>query len=115
MSIAVKSVPLVTDGSGDAQATVRAGGIVLQRIDVEIGTMTTPDVDITEEDAGTVILSVNALAADATYYPTFEGTDSTGAAVTGSAVPVVVRDRIQIVVASGGASKSGRVVLTYER
>lgn len=115
MSVVVKSVPLVTDGAGAASATVRAGGVILRAIHVEIGTLSTPDIEITEEPEGTTVLSVVGVAADTRYVPTMEGADDAGAAVTGSALPVPVLDRIQIAVTGGGDTKSGRVVLLLER
>ncbi len=79
MSLAIKSVPIVTDGAGAASATVRGAGMIIRRIDLELGTLSTPDVDITDEPTGTSVLSVDAVAADATYYPTIRGQDTTGA------------------------------------
>lgn len=114
MSIALKSVPIVTDGAGAASVTVR-GVLVLRCIDFELGTLSTPDIDLTDEETGTVILSVDGVAADTRYVPTILGTDDAGADVTGAALPFPVMGRIQVEVTGGGATKTGRLVLMYER
>lgn len=115
MSILVKSVPITTDGSGVDQTTIRAGGVILRGIRIELGTLSTPDIAITEEPAGTTILAVTGLAADKSVVPLIEGQDDAGDDIVGSAVAVPVYDRIQIATSGGGDTKTGRVVLLLER
>ena len=114
MSLATKSVPIVTDGTGVASATVR-GVCVVRCIDFELGTLSTPDIDIIDAPVGTVMLSVDGVATDKRYIPTILGTDTAGANVAGAALPFPVMGRIQIDVTGGGASKTGRLVFLYER
>ena len=115
MSVLIKNVPIVTDGSGDASVDVRAGGLRLFAVRVEVGTLSTPDVTITEEPGSTAILAVTAVAADTTYYPSVLSDNGSGVDVVGAAVPIPVFDRMQIVVAGGGDTKTGRIRLMYER
>ena len=115
MSLAVKSVPIVTDGAGAASVTVRAGGLVLRAVRLELGTLSTPDITLTEEPGSTAILAVTGVAADTTWYPTVLGDNGSGVDVTGAALPIPVYDRILVVVAGGGATTTGRLVLMYER
>jgi hypothetical protein len=114
MSLAIKSVPIITDGTGAASATVR-GVCVVRCIDFELGTLSTPDIDITDDPVGTVMLSVDGVNADTRYVPTILGTDDAGADVAGAALPFPVMSRIQIDITGGGASKAGRLVFLYER
>jgi hypothetical protein len=115
MSIQVKSVPIVTDGSGDALNTVRAGGVILRQIRIELGTLTTPDITITEEPEGTSILALTGLNADKTVTPLVVGQDDAGEDIVGSAAALPVYSRIQIQTAGGGNAKTGRVVFLLER
>lgn len=115
MSLQVKSVPILTDGDGEATVTVRAGGCIVRAIRVELGTLSTPDFAITEQPGDTAILTVAGVAADGTFYPSVLADDEEGADVAGAALPIPVFDRIQIVVAGGGAAKTGRLILLLER
>jgi hypothetical protein len=108
-----RSVPIVTAAGGTFSATVR-GVTILRRIDLELGTLSTPDIDITDEDSGVVVLSVNGVNADTQYFPTILGTDDAGADVTGAALPFPVMGRLQIEVTGGGNVTSGRLLILYE-
>jgi hypothetical protein len=114
MSLAKQSVPIVTNSSGVASATVR-GAMVIRCVDLELGTLSTPDISITDEPTGTVMLSVTGVATDKRYIPAILGTDSSGANVAGAALPFPVATRLQIDVTGGGDTKTGRLVLLYER
>lgn len=115
MTFKRKSVPIVTDGAGAFSKTVSVrGAAVLRCIDFELGTLETPDIDITDEPTATVVLGVAAVAADTRYVPTILGTDDAGAAVVGAAVPFPIMGALQIEVAGGGATKAGRLVILYE-
>lgn len=113
MALHKKSVPLVTDGTGAASATVR-GVTILRRIDFSLGTLSTPDLDITDEDSGVVVLSVDGLSADDQFFPTVLGTTSAGADLAGAGLAFPVMGRLQIEVSGGGASKSGGLLILYE-
>ncbi len=115
MSLAVQSVPILTNGSGVDASTIRAGGAVIRRIVIEVGTLSTPDIAITDEPSGVSILAVAGLTDDASYVPLQVGQDDAGADISGSAVPVPVIERIQIATSGGGATKAGRVLFLLER
>ena len=103
---------LKTDGSGDAVAQTNFYGELLA-VDVAIGDMTTPDIDITEEPAGTSVLSVTGLAADTRYLPAAESADTDGSALGSYAHPVIL-GKLQVAVSGGGATKSGTVRLLVD-
>lgn len=113
MALHKKSVSLTTDGTGAASATVR-GVTILRRIDFEIGTLSTPDIDITDNDSGVVVFSADGLAADDQWFPTVLGQDDAGADIAGAAMPFPVMGRLDIVVSGGGNNKSGRLLFLYE-
>ncbi len=115
MTLIAKTVPINTNASGDATATVRAGGCRLHAIDVALGDLDTPDITITEEPQGTSILGLTGLAVSGRYLPVVVGQDDAGADVSGSAVAPVILTRIQVVVAGGGNKKSGELTLLLER
>lgn len=115
MNLRRKSVPLVTSSLGAASVTVsvRAAAIV-RCIDFELGDLSTPDIDITDEPTGTVLLSVNGVAADTRYIPTILGTDDAGADVVGAGMAFPVMGAIQVEVTGGGDTKTGRLVILLE-
>jgi len=114
VSLLVRSVPIVTAADGTDLTTIRLGPCVLRLIRFELGTLSTPDITITEEDGGKTILSVAAVAADKDYMPTMLGQTTGGVDVVGAGVPMPVLDRLQIVVAGGGDTLSGRLIFFYE-
>ena len=115
MSLLVEQVPITTLPNGTDLSTVRAGGCIVRAIRVLVGTLSMPDITITEQPSNTTILAVTGLAADASYVPLMVGQDHAGADITGSAVPIPVVDRIQIAIAGGGDTKTGQVSLLLER
>lgn len=114
MSLTTRSVPIVTDGSGNCSRTIRSGGAALRAIDFELGTLSTPDIDITEEPDSTVLLSVDGQAADARWLPLVAGQGTDGSDGDGFTPPIVM-DRIQIEISGGGASRTGKFTLLLER
>lgn len=119
MTLLVKTVPINTNASGDATATVRAGGCRLHAIDLSIGDLDTPDVTITEEPIGTQLLALTGASGDGRYQPLVVGSDDAGAALDTAGdvayAPPAILGRIQIVVAGGGNKKSGEITLLLER
>jgi hypothetical protein len=115
MSLQVRSVPIVTDGTGVASATVRAGGCKLLAVEIEIGTLTTPDILITDEDSGRELVNKTGLAADAHYTLGVQLQDTDGTDLTGAFGVPVVTGRMEIAISGAGAAKTGRVVLVMER
>jgi hypothetical protein len=115
VSVLTKSVPITTAADGSDVTTVRAGGILLHAVRVELGTLDTPDITIKEQPANTTILAVTGVAADGTYYPSILEQTSAGSNITGAGVPVPVYDRLEVTIAGGGDTKTGRLILLYER
>jgi len=115
MSVLTRRVAIVTDGTGVASATVRAGGLKLLAIEVELGTLSTPDIAITDEPSTRELLSVAGLAADAHYTCGVQLQDTDGTNLTGAFGVPIVTGRIEIAVTGGGAAKSGNVTLVMER
>lgn len=115
MSIQTKRVPIITDSDGDDVTTIRAGGVRILGIRVEVGTLDEPDITITSEPDGTTILGLTGVTEDATYQPTVEGSNDAGAAVSGTALPVAVFDRIMVTTANGGDTLTGEVTFLLER
>lgn len=115
MSLQTKSVPIVTDPSGADVTMIRAGGVRIHAIRIELGTLETPDITITEDPSTDSILALTGVAASVTKYPTVLGQTSAGANIAGAAVAFPVYDRIKIVTAGGGDTKTGRVILLLER
>lgn len=115
MSIDIESVPVTTLADGTDLSTLRAGGFILHGIRIELGTLDTPDITITEEPIGTTILAVTGLAADGDYTPLVEGHDDAGDAIVGSAAPVNVYGRLEIATSGGGDTKTGVVRFLVER
>lgn len=115
MSFKRKIVTLTTDASGDASTTISVrGAAVVRCIDFDIGDLSTPDIDITDEPSGTVLLSADAVSASARYVPTILGTDNAGANVAGAGMAFPIMGGLQVVIAGGGDTKTGTFTLLYE-
>lgn len=114
MSVQGKVVPVVTASDGSFSATVR-GECVLRAVELTLGTLSTPDLSITSEPAGTVILAEAGIATDKLYFPTAVAQDADGADIAGSYVPFAVPNRLEIAISGGGDTKTGSIKLIYER
>lgn len=115
MAFKRKNLTITTDSGGDFTATLSVrGAAALRCVEFDIGDLSTPDIDITDEPSGTVVLSVDAVAASARYVPTILGTDDAGADVVGAALPFPIMGQIEVVIAGGGDTKSGSMTFLYE-
>jgi hypothetical protein len=114
MSLLTRSVPITTAADGTDLTTVRLGPCVLRLIRLELGTLSTPDIVITEEPGAKTVLDVAAVAADGDYSPTMLGQTTGGVDVPGAALPMPVLDRLQVATAGGGDTKTGRLIFLYE-
>ncbi len=114
MSFITQSVPIITDGSGVASADVRIGGGRLFAVKVELGTLSTPDIHLTDEPDGVSLLTVAGVAVDTRYNLAALAAKADGTAST-TYVPVPVLGRVHVVVSGGGATKTGRLVFLIER
>src|SRR5258708_23912931 len=115
MSLSTESVPINTDVSGATTRTVRTGSAILRAVDIEIGTLSTPDIAITEEPGAINLLTLTGLAASGRFQPLVHGSDNAGASVSASEVFPTILSRIQIPVTGGGDTKTARLVLLLDR
>ena len=112
------SVDITTDSSGDA--TVYLGSAIrgyLVALKYTRGDIATGgDLTITGETSGTPILTVANATSDAYWYPRAPANKvADNSAITDSAELIpIVRERIKVVVAQGGATKSGSIEAIYE-
>jgi hypothetical protein len=103
-----------TDGNGDAEASRPLIGRLLA-VDVDLGDLVTPDITITDEPAGTTLLAVSSPSDGDRFRPTVVAQDDSGADIVGSYVPAEVLGSVKVVIASGGANKTGTIKLLCER
>lgn len=111
--MSIKTVVVETDADGAFTYERRLAGIV-KAVAVDVGTLTTPDIDITDGVWGTVILSVNALAADAVYQPVVAAVGTDGVAIADVYASPAIFGNLKIVVTGGGASFTGTIRLLFE-
>lgn len=117
--MSVKTIFIRTAADGSYTYTRNFTGQI-KAIAFEIGDLSTPDIDITDDTYGRTLLSVNGVAADTMYTPSdfLEAADGTTAALVGTAMKgamsAVVMGVLKVVVTGGGDTKSGKVRLLYE-
>lgn len=117
--MSVKTISIRTDGAG-AYAWERAFTGTIRAISLEIGDLSTPDFDVTDEDHSLTLISVNGVAADTVYYPStfLEAADGTTAALVGTAMkgatafPVI--GTLKVAVSGAGDTKTGKVRILYD-
>lgn len=116
MSTKTVFIRTAADGSYSWQRLFRG---TIAAIEFQIGDLSTPDIDVTDETYAQTFLSVNGVAADTTYYPnTFrEAADGTSAALAGTGVkvgaPAVCMGELKVAITGGGDTKSGKVIIQY--
>lgn len=120
MSFTRKTISVTTDGTGAFSSTYHIGGGILHAVSLELGDLSTPDLDITDTfGSNTVLLSVNGVASDTRWQLGTKLQDSTGADASsdGGDVygPPVVMERVLVEITGGGANKSGTVRLYMTR
>jgi hypothetical protein len=114
-----KSVFVRTDASGDFSWERSFKGTI-RAIEFQIGDLSTPDIDVTDDTYSLSLLSVNGVSASTVYYPStfLEAADGTTAALVGTAMKgattATVMGVLKIVVAGGGDTKRGRVNILYD-
>jgi hypothetical protein len=111
--VSSRTVYVSTDTGGDFEWERALFGVV-RGISVEIGTLTTPDIAITDDTWGTSLLSVTGLAADAVYRPSAPLQAAAGTDIADSSAPATVMGRIKVAVSGGGSQKTGRIHLLLE-
>lgn len=111
------TIPFTTDGSGDATVTVGINNQprLLYAVEWKLGTaaagvdatLSTTDTDSAVDQTLLTLTNANA---NAWYYPRMLESDTAGAALTTSGFLVVNGD-LKLVVAQGGATKTGAAVI----
>jgi len=112
-----KTIFVRTDGSG-AFSWERNFQHVILGIEVLVGDLSTPDIDITDDTYSQTLVSVNGLASDAVYFPGAYLTDSAGAPLednsTQMATQAVCMGVLKVAVTGGGDTKKGRIIILYD-
>lgn len=114
MTLLVRTVPINVAADGTDLTTVRLGPSVLRMIRVELGTLSTPDITITEQDNNKNILTVAALATDKDYFPSVLASNTSGVDVVGAGLGTPILGRLEIAIAGAGVSTSGEITFLYE-
>jgi len=117
MSVKTISIRTAADGSYSWERVFRG---TIRAIEFQVGDLSTPDIDITDEDHTLTLLSVNGVAADTVYYPStfLEASDGTSAALVGTAMKGATAfpfiGTLKVAVSGGGDTKTGKVVILYD-
>lgn len=112
-NVAGKVVTLTTDGGGDALAEIRLYGVI-HGVGVRIGTLSTPDVTITDGLTGAPVFSKTGMTTDLRVQPRVPVQDEDGVDIPSTYDSPVVTGLLRIEVAGGGSSRTGEIVLVYE-
>jgi hypothetical protein len=110
--MSVKTVVVETDAAGAFTYERRMAGVV-KAVAIDLGTLTTPDVTITDGTWGTSILAVTAVAADTIYRPVVAAQDTAGSAIASTYTEPAILGTLKIVVAGGGANFAGTIRLLF--
>lgn len=100
-----------SDGTYEWNATVYGA---LKGITIDLGTLETPNIVITDEAAGVTLLTRTALAASAYVQPGAAMLDNAGVAIEGAYGSPVVHGSLRVAVTGGGDTKTGRVRFLLE-
>ncbi len=119
MYVSRHTIALATSAGGAATAfSGRVTGRILAVIYTAVDFDATADITITLEETGEAILTLTNQAASGVFYPRVPTHDETGAAALYAAAGTNVRDavaaandRVKVVVAQGGATKTGTIVI----
>lgn len=121
--MSLRTIRIRTDANGAATHESAMKGTI-RAIEVLLGDLSTPDIDITDGVYGDTILSVNGLAADTVYRPGIPLMDDAGSAISedasgsgdmvGAYAPLSVMGTLKVEITGGGNNKTGRVVVLYE-
>lgn len=116
-SVRTVTIRTAADGSFTNSRVLRG---IIRAITVELGTLSTPDIDVTDDTYSQTFLSVNGVAADTTYYPStfLQAADGTDAALVGTGVkgagPAVCMGALKVVVTGAGDTKVGHIRFLYD-
>lgn len=113
MATAGKVITINTDGAGDGSAEVRLYGVIVG-LGVRLGTLSTPDVTVTDGLTGAPVYADTGLATDVRVIPRVPVQDEDGNDIADTFDKPVITGLLQITVSGGGSNKTGEVVVVYE-
>ena len=101
---------LTTDASENASEDLVIAGII-RKIFIDLGTLETPNITITDKDTGETILGVTGVAADTPYQVKILAKGTNGSNLTGdhNIYTLPCATTVTITIASGGVTKTGEV------
>ena len=92
----------------------------IRALELQIGDLSTPDIDVTDDTYTLSFLSVNGVAADTVYFPSefLMAADGTTAALVGTgmkgAAAATCMGVLKVAVTGGGDTKRGRLNILYD-
>lgn len=115
--MSTKTIFIRTDGAGAFTYERNFKGVI-HALEFQIGDLSTPDIDVTDDTYSFSLLSVNGVAADTVYLPSDflqadTGSDVESPATTKSAVPAIVMGVLKVAVTGGGDTKRGKLIVLY--
>jgi len=108
-----KVISLTTDAAGDYETDVRVYGKI-HAIALRLGDLSTPDLTIEDELSGGTVLAVTGAAASKRWQPRVLVQGDDGADIADTYDAPVATGRLSVVVAGGGDTKTGELVLVFE-
>jgi hypothetical protein len=78
----------------------------IRALELQIGDLSTPDIDVTDDTYSLSFLSVNGVAADTVYFPS--------EFLMKGAAPATCMGVLKVVVTGGGDTKRGRLNILYD-
>lgn len=117
MSVKQISVRTAADGSFTWERSFKHRILGIELI---LGDLSTPDIDVTDDDYSLTFLSVNGVAADTVWFPSefLMAADGTTAALVGTAMKgaaaAVCLGTLKVAITGGGDTKRGTVNILYD-
>jgi len=116
MSLEKKSVTITTAADGTFTGYLRVEGVV-RKMYLSLGTLDTPDIDISDNDSGELLLSVDGVSSSTCYYTkrlavAFDGSELTN---TANIYTEFCSTTLKIAISGGGAAKSGTLTVWTDR
>ena len=117
MSVRTIAIRTAADGTFTYERSFRGE---IRALELQIGDLSTPDIDVTDDTYSKTLLSVNGVAADTVWLPSdfLQAADATTAALVGTAMKgatsAVVMGVLKVAITGGGDTKRGRLIVLYD-
>jgi len=108
-----KVISIETDGAGAFATDVRVYGKI-HALALRLGDLVTPDLTVEDYLSGAPVLAVTGVAASKRWQPRVLVQDEDGADIAATYDAPFATGRLSVVVAGGGATKSGELVIVFE-